>query len=556
MIYMNIFIYLFQKFFQLQKGNMIGLLSLTLFLSFIYANISSKINARMIQAIQHSQTNESFKYFWFLLVVSIVFLFVHYIYKMIHNNLLTNLTNWVKKELFEFILKSNYENMKNINFADFITPITRISAAATSLLHDIISNLIPSIGFLIVITAYFCLKNWKLGAGFLLGNCFIFVYLFFSWRSMFEYKKKQEKIVVENERYILDNLNNLDKVIYRGTVTEEMGIFEEKTQECIDFSIEMMQYMTNHMFIMNSMIYVIILSSIYYILSLHANKRMDTLTVITFLTILIMYRDNISDTVQSIPHNMDLAGRIEIVLREFNEMINGENVVDVMNRQNQYKKTVLQFDTVKFENVSFRYPHTDRLIFDNYTTEIDLNQKILGVTGLSGNGKSSFVKLLMRLYDCNKGKIYIDGQDIKTVDPSYIRSNITYVNQNSRLFDRKILENILYGCKNKSACNENLKEVLTFEKVQELYRNVNLESGAGPLGENLSGGQRQVANLISGFINPSKILILDEPTNALDPDLKREVIAIIQHFRKYKKCIIIITHDRDLYSLFDETLEI
>ena len=553
---MNIFIYLFQKFFQLQKGNMIGLLSLTLFLSFIYANISSKINARIIQAIQHSQTNESFKYFWFLLVVSIVFLFVHYIYKMIHNNLLTNLTNWVKKELFEFILKSNYENMKNINFADFITPITRIAAAATSLLHDIISNLIPSIGFLIVITAYFCLKNWKLGAGFLLGNCFIFVYLFFCWKSMFEYKKKQEKIVVENERYILDNLNNLDKVIYRGTVKEEMGIFEEKTQECIDFSIKMMQYMTNHMFIMNSMIYVIILSSIYYILSLHANKRMDTLTVITFLTILIMYRDNISDTVQSIPHNMDLAGRIEIVLREFNEMINGENVVDVMNRQNQYKKTVLQFDTVKFENVSFRYPHTDRLIFDNYTTEIDLNQKILGVTGLSGNGKSSFVKLLMRLYDCNKGKIYIDGQDIKTVDPSYIRSNITYVNQNSRLFDRKILENILYGCKNKSACNENLKEVLTFEKVQELYRNVNLESDAGPLGENLSGGQRQVANLISGFINPSKILILDEPTNALDPALKREMIAIIQHFRKYKKCIIIITHDRDLYSLFDETLEI
>lgn len=553
---MNIFIYLFQKFFQLQKGNMIGLLSLTLFLSFIYANISSKINARMIQAIQHSQTNESFKYFWFLLVVSIVFLFVHYIYKMIHNNLITNLTNWVKKELFEFIMKSNYENMKNINFADFITPITRIAAAATSLLHDIISNLIPSIGFLIVITGYFFIKNWKLGVGFFLGNCFIFIYLFFCWKAMFEYKKKQEKIVVENERYILDNLNNLDKVIYRGTVKEEMGIFEEKTQECIDFSIEMMQFMTNHMFVMNSMIYVIILCSIYFILSLHANKRMDTLTVITFLTVLIMYRDNISDTVQSIPHNMDLAGRIEIVLREFNEMINGENVVDVMNRQNQYKKTDLSFDTVKFENVSFRYPYTDRLIFDNYTTEIDLNHKILGVTGLSGNGKSSFVKLLMRLYDCNKGKIYIDGQDIKTVDPSYIRSNITYVNQNSRLFDRKVLENILYGCKNKSACNENLKEVLAFEKVQELYRNVKFDSDAGPLGENLSGGQRQVANLISGFINPSKILILDEPTNALDPGLKREIIAIIQHFRKYKKCIIIITHDRDLYSLFDETLEI
>jgi ABC-type multidrug transport system ATPase subunit len=79
---------------------------------------------------------------------------------------------------------------------------------------------------------------------------------------------------------------------------------------------------------------------------------------------------------------------------------------------------------------------------------------------------------------------------------------------------------------------------------------------AGPLGENLSGGQRQVANIISGLINPTKVLILDEPTNGLDPELKREILQILQNFRKYKKCIMIITHDRDVHSLFDETIEI
>lgn len=98
---------------------------------------------------------------------------------------------------------------------------------------------------------------------------------------------------------------------------------------------------------------------------------------------------------------------------------------------------------------------------------------------------------------------------------------------------------------------------MKYKKIQELYKNVDIQNmSAGSLGENLSGGQRQVINIISGLINPSKILILDEPTNALDADLKSEVIALIHYYRKYKNCIIIITHDRDVYSIFDETVQI
>jgi len=553
---MNIFLYLFEKFAQCQKWNMTGLLFISLFLSFIYTKISSKINANIIQNINKNNPSGAFQFFWYFVGAAIIYLIALYVYKWVQNNLLMNLTNWVKKELFEIILKSNYENMKNLNFADFITPITRIASASTSLLNDLIGNFIPTLGFLAVISIYFFWKDWKLGVGFLVGNILLFSYLFICWKDMFRYKQEQEVIVVENERYILDNLNNMDKVIYRGTMDKELEILEEKTKKCIDFSVKMMRYMTNHMFIMNTGIYVVFFGSMYYILHLFSKQKMDSLTLITFLTILIMYRDNISDTVQSVPHNMDLIGRIELILHEFNEMNDYENVINIINKQVNYDKKKLTFDTIKFQNVSFQYPNVDRAVFENYSKEVDLNHKIIGITGLSGNGKSSFVKLILRLHECSKGKILIDGVDIKTIDPTYIRENITYVNQNSRLFDRQILENIFYGCKDVSKCDGHLKEILSLEKIQELYRNVSLESDAGPLGENLSGGQRQVANLISGLINPTKILILDEPTNALDPNLKREVLSLIQQFRDYKSCIMIITHDRDVFSLFDETIEI
>ena len=247
--------------------------------------------------------------------------------------------------------------------------------------------------------------------------------------------------------------------------------------------------------------------------------------------------------------------------REFENMI-GEKEKDsllksIINEEEKYKKIELEFNTITFSNVTFKYDKRDQTIFKNISKEIYLDDKIIGITGLSGNGKSTFVKLLMRLHDCTDGTIYIDNKDIKTIDPFYIRQNMTYVNQNSRLFDRKIIDNILYGCKDISVCNENLREILAYSKIKELYRNVDIStSDAGALGENLSGGQRQIVNIISGLINPTKILILDEPTNALDPELKRELLLILKNFRKYKKCIIIITHDRDVYQLFDETLEI
>jgi ABC-type multidrug transport system fused ATPase/permease subunit len=554
---MNIFLYLFEKFFEKQKWNMAGLLILSLVLSFLYTNISSKINANIIRAINSSDLPDIFHYFWLFVGISLIYLVILYAYKYSQNNLLTTLTNWVKKEMFEFIVNTNYKDMKNLNFADFMTPITRIAAAATTLINDVITNLIPTIGFLVVITGYLCIKNVGLGFLFLVGNIILFSYLFVSWQPMFDYKKKQEDIVIGNERYILDNLNNIDKVIYRGTAKKEIDILDEKTENCIEYSFGMAQYMTNHMFVMNAGIYAVMFSTMYYILWLFTQKRMNSLDVVTFLTVLIMYRDNISDTVQSLPHNIDLAGRINLILVEFNDMIDNADIRELLKKETEYKPVRLPFDVVTFEDVSFKYSTADYSVFEHYSKDLNLVNKIIGITGPSGKGKSSFVKLILRLHDAHSGKIYIDGVDIQTIDPTYIRENITYVNQNSRLFDRKVLENILYGCKDESKCQGHLAEILKYEKIRELYVNVDLEDTyAGALGENLSGGQRQVANLISGLINPTQILVLDEPTNALDPSLKYEILSLIQHFRSYKKCIMIITHDKDVYQLFDETVEI
>jgi ABC-type bacteriocin/lantibiotic exporter with double-glycine peptidase domain len=252
---------------------------------------------------------------------------------------------------------------------------------------------------------------------------------------------------------------------------------------------------------------------------------------------------------------IEFLGRTDTVLKHFKEM---EKDVPYIGTK-QYESHDLPFNQIVFDKVSFTYPTGETPVFTEKSITVDLPDKIIGVMGLSGNGKSTFMKLILKLNKLNGGRILIDGVDISVLDPDYIRKNMIYVSQNSKLFDKKVIENMMYGCNEEhhDVCSRRLDEILKYPKITELYRNLDVnETESGSLGENLSGGQRQIVNIIGGLIHPSKVVILDEPTNALDPGLKRELLGLIRDFRKYKRTIIVITHDKEVEPLFDETIKL
>jgi ABC-type bacteriocin/lantibiotic exporter with double-glycine peptidase domain len=305
---------------------------------------------------------------------------------------------------------------------------------------------------------------------------------------------------------------------------------------------------------MNVIVYITLFLCGWYLIKLKINKKIDITAFITFFTILLLYRDRMLGLVNEIPEYVEFIGRLEYMNVKFNSMI-GEtkDVNQILNKT--YEPKNLEFSHIRFENVSFHYETSDTMILSNFNIDLDLDDQIIGIVGLSGKGKSTFAKLILRLYEPTNGNIFIDETNIAEIDPNYIRDNVTYVNQNSKLFNKKIIENILYGCSNPDKCDVHLKEILKYDKIQKLFKNLDIHTDeAGYLGENLSGGQRQVVNIIGGLINPSKILVLDEPTNALDKELKTQLLLILKSFKKYKKSLIIITHDKDVYHLFDKTI--
>lgn len=548
---MNILYTLILKFFSEEKFRTFFIVLISCILNILKINVLSYITANIIKSIQNKNINFTYEYYKYFIIVSIIFVFLFNYYKILQTHLLSKLRQWVRYHIIKILLITNNEEYSNINFTKLNTPIFRIANNCFYFFNSIMSSLIPNLTLLIIVCLYFLYNNLTFGFIFLFGNVIIISYVYFFWKQMMVYNNKFEEGVLLNESYIVELLNNFDKIIYRGESNNEIQNLWEKSENVINLGYNFYKNNTNHSLIINIGIFILIFILIYYLINLYINKNIDSTIFITFLTILLLYRDIILTSVQQIPEYIEFIGRSAMINNTFKDI----NFNKIYSKDDEYIDHALEFNTIIFENISFKYKNQKKNILNNFNLYIETDNKIIGITGLSGIGKSTFVKLLIKMYKYN-GDIYIDGININKLNTNYIRKNIIYVNQDSKLFDKKIIENIFFACDNKTDCNEYLKEIMKFKKIKDLFENLDLNgTSVGKAGEGISGGQRQVINIINGLVSPSKIVILDEPTNALDGELKYEIIELIKYFKKYKKCIIIISHDKDIFPFFDQTIK-
>lgn len=446
----------------------------------------------------------------------------------------------------------NREEMDEMNFTALSSPINRISASTFSLSYNLINIVLPNITLFIFISIYFLYKNIFFGIIFIITNIIAISYILYKWDKIVQMRDGYEKYINQSETTIIDILNNLDKIIQRGNVDNELDDFSIITEKGIQNSKEYYSEILNTVYICRILIFIIICFSIYSLLKMHFQKEITLTMFIALFTVLLFYEEKFTFTIHLFPDFMDFVSRYNFALELVSKM--KTNYKDI---NKKYNKLNLPFETIRYENVSFKYDTSDRMVFDHLSMDIKLDNHIIGITGVSGTGKSTFVKLMLKLYKPLSGDIYIDDVNVKEIDGEYIRNNITYVNQNTKLFDKTIIDNILYGCQDKTHCNTNLDIIMKYPKIAEMFKKIDIHrESVGLLGENLSGGQRQIVNFISGLVMPSKIVILDEPTNALDKELKNEIIQLIRDFKQYKKCIFVISHDADVMKIYDKKIEL
>ncbi len=201
------------------------------------------------------------------------------------------------------------------------------------------------------------------------------------------------------------------------------------------------------------------------------------------------------------------------------------------------KDLLIKEGQVTFEQVKFHYKGTEPL-FQNKSIVIAAGQKV-GLVGYSGGGKTTFVNLILRLYDVTDGRISIDGQDIRDVTQSSLHRNIAMIPQDPSLFHRSLMDNIRYG--RVDASDEEVvlaaKKAHTHDFISQLPQGYG--SLVGERGVKLSGGQRQRIAIARAFLKNAPILILDEATSQLDSLTEQYIQDSLWELMQNKTTIVI-----------------
>jgi ATP-binding cassette subfamily B protein len=201
------------------------------------------------------------------------------------------------------------------------------------------------------------------------------------------------------------------------------------------------------------------------------------------------------------------------------------------------KELVVTKGEIIFENVEFHY-HDAESLFEHESVIIKPGQKV-GLVGYSGSGKSTFINLILRVFDVTEGAITIDGQDIRDVTQDSLHEAIAIIPQDPSLFHRSLLENILYG--KRDATHDDVivaaKRAYAHEFIVTLSQGYDTQ--VGERGVRLSGGQRQRIAIARAILKNAPILILDEATSQLDSVTESEIQDSLWDLMQNKTTLVI-----------------
>ena len=217
--------------------------------------------------------------------------------------------------------------------------------------------------------------------------------------------------------------------------------------------------------------------------------------------------------------------RINLLLDDKTEIEDGDKILE-------------DFSTMEFKNFSFYYPEEKEASLKDISFKLNKGET-LGIVGKSGSGKSTLVKQILRFYNFDKNKVFINNVPYEEYDITSVRSKFGYVSQENILLSKTVRENILFG-----SVSEDDERIINVIKKADFYKDIqNLEKGldtvVGERGLGLSGGQKQRISLARALYRDPEILVLDDSFSAIDANTESKIINSLKENRKNRTNIII-----------------
>ena len=449
--------------------------------------------------------------------------------------ILINISNNVVKnmqiQLASCILKSDISTIESKHSGKYLAHFFYDVGQVSALVGSGLLNLMKDSLTLIVLIGLMFYQNWKLA---------IFALIIMPLAAVVAKSlgKRINKAVSESTK-IEGSLTSYLSEVIKGTrmikiYQQENFEFDrsvKKIDERTNIQIKIMNIIIRATPIMEVLTGIMIGGFIYISGLMIANGQMQINNFFSFLTAMMLaYQPIRSLATINMLFNQGAVGADRV----FNVLDAEPDIKDINSASNLNIKK----GSIKFEEVSFSYKNTIEQAIKNINFSVEGGTTV-ALVGHSGAGKSTIVNLLPRFYDPNKGKVYIDDQNIKSVKLSSLRKNISMVSQDIILFDDTVHANIAYA--DRSASKEQIQEACNFAAASEFIEKLPQKFGTiiGENGVRLSGGEKQRISIARAFLKNSPIILLDEATSSLDAESEEKVQNALINLTKNKTTLVI-----------------
>ena len=510
-------------------------------ISVIFIAYPSKIIGKMIDLLYNAESNKSelIKSIVQLLSVSIGVLITRVLWKNLDFRLNVYIDKDLRDRLFTKLLKTKVKALNKIKngeimsyFFSDLRKVTMTTAKFISTGTRIIAN------FTIAIIMMSNSANIKLTLVSLIPIFMTIVVIILIRNRMDKSFKLAQKSFTELSEYVQESTDSIRTM--KAFCGEEKQInefeFKNATLKKNNINVSINQ---NLLFVCVSLGF-----GIAYAISLLYGSKLVLQGQISIGDFIAFngYLAILEGPVNWIPWLFGRAKKFKVSFDRLNKMFKlPEEEIDNFEKSNEEK---LNGD-IEIKNLTYNYPGYIETVLENINIDIKKGES-LGIIGVVGSGKTTLMNLLLKLYDVERGKIFIDGKDINDIPVKTIRDNICYITQDNFLFSATLKENInLFKDEYKDEdIEDSTKQAMIYDEISHMDDGIN--TVIGEKGIDLSGGQKQRVVISRAFLNNSNIIIFDDTFSALDNRTEQHVLNNIKELTKNKTCIIVSNRISDI----------
>lgn len=516
---------------------------LSLFIMSLIITILSIVTSFFLQFMIDGLNKQNNNYFIFISLIFLTFSIFKILIQFFRNKMFIK----IYKDIDKYITNDTFSKIINLPYLSYCTQTTGEYISKIydlNSIRNIITKLILNLFVDIVLGLFSIIFLFKIN----IIMSFLTLLIFSSnILVILIYKKKIENSIkqIQKEKDIttsimIESISGYETVKNLNLENYILKNFKEKYNNLLKYNSDYHQIINKEQLIKDILHYlsitIITLIGIY----LTLNSKITLGSLLTFQALVNYFLMPVQDI-----FNLDYELKESILA--FNRIINLESDDDIT-----YGNKKISSYTINFLHTS--YTHFDKYkILDDITFTIKEKDKVF-LTGLSGSGKSTILKLISKKYPSNIGQVYIGNIDICSCNKDSFKNNISYISQNETLFTKPIYDNLTLGKIIDDSIFQKVMKVCEIDKLL-VSKKKNLFSLIEENGNTFSGGERQQIILGRILLQNSKILLIDEGLNQMDISLERRILKnIIENYAN--KTIIVVSHRFDNIDLFNHLLEI